>query len=52
MQYNLVMLATEAMFIVEICLVVPGLPASRQIYRDSDKMVRWESEYLKKGRFT
>ncbi len=51
-QYNLVMLATVAMFIVELCLVVPGLPASRQIYHDSDKMVRWESEYLKEARFT
>ncbi len=49
MQYNLVMLATVAMFIVELCLVVPGLPANRQIYRDSDKMVRWESQYLENG---
>ena len=50
MQYNLVMLATLAMFVVELGLVVTGLPANRQIYRDSDKMVRWESEYLDKGR--
>ncbi len=50
MQYNLVMLATLAMFIAEMVLIVPGLPANREIYIDSDKMVRWESEYLDTGR--
>ena len=49
-QYNLVMLATLVLFVVELGLVVPGLPANRPIYRDSDKMVRWESEYLNEGR--
>ena len=42
-QYNMVMLAALAMFIVELVLIVPGLPANRQIYIDFDKMVRWES---------
>ncbi len=50
MQYNMVMLAALAMFIVELALIVPGLPANREIYIDSDKMVRWESEYLDTGR--
>ncbi len=49
-QYNLVMLATLGMFIVELGLVVPGLPANRLIHRDSDQMVRWESQYLDEGR--
>ena len=38
------------MFIVDLGLVVPGLPANRLIHRDSDKMVRWESQYLDEGR--
>ncbi len=49
-QYNLVMLAALAMFIMELVLIVPGLPANRLIYKDSDKMVRWDSQYLDKGR--
>ena len=40
MQYNLVMLATLVMFIVELSLIIPGLRANRQIYVDSDKIVR------------
>ena len=47
MQYNSVMLATLAMFIVELVLIVP---ANRQIYIESDKMVRRESEYLDTGK--
>ncbi len=50
MQYYLVLLATLAMFTLEFGLVLPGLPANKPIYRDSDKIVRWESEYLDKGR--
>ncbi len=49
-QYNLVMLVTVAMFIVELCLVVPGLTASRPVDRDSDNMLQWESEHLDKAR--
>ncbi len=49
MHYNLVGLATLALFVVELGLVVPGLPANRPIYRDVDKMVRWESKYLDQG---
>ncbi len=50
LQYNMVMLAALVTFIVEMGLIVPGLPANRQIYINSDKMVRWESEYLDTGR--
>ncbi len=50
MQFNLVMLAALAMLVVELGLIVPGLPANRPIYRDSDKLVRWESEYLNEGK--
>ncbi len=49
-QYTLVMLVTGIMFLLELGLVVSGLPANRLIYRDSDKTVRWESEYLDKGK--
>ncbi len=44
------MFATLAMIIEELGLVVPGSHTNRLIYRDSDNMVRWESEYLDKGR--
>ncbi len=49
-QYNLVVLATLAMFILEFGLVIPVLPTNRPIYRDFDKIARWESEYLDKCR--
>ncbi len=38
------------MFMVELNLIVPGLPTSREIYIGSYKMLRWESEYLDQGR--
>ena len=44
------MSATFDMIVVESGLVVPELHANRQIYRDSDKMVLWESEYIDERR--
>ncbi len=38
MQYNLVILATLAMFIVEMVLIVPVLSANRQIYREDGEV--------------
>ncbi len=50
MQYNLVKLTTLAIFITELNMVIPGLPANRHIYLDSDKMVRFESKCSQEGR--
>ena len=38
------------LFTVGLGLAASGLPKNRLISRDSDKILRWESEYLNEGR--